>query len=210
MANFFYQQGIDNPTYLDIGANEARYISNSYYFYERGCRGVLVEPNPYLYKKLKAKRPGDTVINTGIGISEVLEADFYVFPDYANGLSTFSAEEAKHWEQIGMKGLGKIPVEKVIKMSLTPVNGMIEKYFTKAPPNFISLDVEGLDLDILRSMDLAKYRPDLICVETLQYDDQQNGYKNDAIITFMLSKDYVIYADTRVNTIFCRKEITTK
>ncbi len=204
---FFNVNGIGNPSYLDIGANEPRYISNTYYFYERGSRGVLVEPNPFLYNKLKNDRPHDTVLNTGIGLSDIKEADFYLFPNYANGLSTFSEKEAKHWEEIGMKGLGKIPVEKVIKMPLVPVNSIMEKYFPEKAPDFISLDVEGLDLEILQSMNFDLYRPKLICVETLKYDDQQNGYKDSTVTDFMLTKNYFVYADTRVNTIYCKNDL---
>jgi FkbM family methyltransferase len=207
LSHLFSQLGIKKPTYLDIGANEPRYISNTYYFYLRGSRGVLIEPNPFLYKKLKAMRSRDTVLNTGIGFTEVAEADFYVFPNYANGLSTFSEKEAKHWEEVGMKGLGKIPVEKVIKMPLTPVNGILEKYFKDKAPNFISLDVEGLDLEILKSMDFIRFKPEVICVETMGYDDQQQSFKLKDIPEFILTKGYEVYADTRVNTIFCRKDL---
>src|SRR5262249_29835011 len=42
---FFYHQRISNITYLDIGANEPIQLNNTYYFYRRGFRGVLVEPN---------------------------------------------------------------------------------------------------------------------------------------------------------------------
>ncbi|MBL0358569.1 MAG: FkbM family methyltransferase [Chitinophagaceae bacterium] len=210
IAHLFAQVGITKPTYLDIGANEPRYISNTYFFYIRGSRGVLMEPNPFLYKKLKKLRPHDTVVNAGIGISAAGEADFYLFPNYANGLSTFSEKEARHWEQTGMKGLGKIPVEKVIKLPLIPVNDILEKYFSSKAPNFVSIDVEGLDLDILKSLDFAKYQPEVICVETLGYDDQQQTYKLNDIIGYMLTKEYEVYADTRVNTIFCRKDIFKK
>jgi FkbM family methyltransferase len=210
LSHLFAQIGIRRPTYLDIGANEPRYISNTYYFYLRGSKGVLIEPNPYLYKKLKRARPRDVVLNTGIGLNEVMEADFFLFPNYANGLSTFSEKEARHWQEIGMRGLGKIPLEKVIKMRLTKVNSIVEKYFKDRTPNLISLDVEGLDLDILRSFDFERYKPEVFCVETLAYDENQQGYKLTAIIDFMLSKGYEIYADTRVNTIFCRKDIFKK
>lgn len=208
MANLFAYLNIDKPTYLDIGANEPRFISNTYYFYEHGSRGVLIEPNPYLFKKLLSQRPKDTVVNTGIGFDETTtEADFYLFPNYANGLSTFSKKEALHWQEVGMKGMGKIPLDKIIKMRLTPVNKILDEYFKGTSPNIISIDVEGLDLEILKTLDFDKYKPEVICVETLQYDENQKGYKNDELIQFVLSRGYKVYADTWVNTIFCRKEL---
>ena len=210
LAHLFAQIGIKKPTYLDIGANEPRFISNTYYFYCRGSKGVLIEPNPYLFKKLKYIRSKDIVLNTGIGYSEVAEANFYIFPNAVNGLNTFSEKEARHWEETGMKGRGKIAVEKVIKMPLIPINSIMQKYFEKQAPNFISLDVEGLDLEILKSLDFEKHQPEVICVETLGYDDNQQGYKLNDIIDYMLTKNYFVYADTWVNTIFCRKDIFKK
>ena len=210
LAHLFYQIGITKPSYLDIGANEPKYISNTFYFYSRGSRGILIEPNPFLAKKLKEKRPKDTILNTGIGFKEISDADFYLFPNYANGLSTFSKNEAMHWQEIGMKGLGKIKIEKVIKMSMVPINNILEKYFKEKPPDFISLDVEGLDFEILKSLDFDKFHPLVICVETLGYDENQQSYKLTNIIDYMLTKNYDIYADTRVNTIFCRKDIFKK
>jgi FkbM family methyltransferase len=210
LGQLFYRLGIKYPTYLDIGANEPKFISNTYYFYQRGSKGVLVEPNPYLFKKLQKARSKDIVVNCGIGFSEKADADFFMFPNYANGLSTFSKTEAEHWQNVGMKGLGKIPIEKTIKMPLVPINKIFEQNFKNETPNFISLDVEGLDLEILKSINFSKYKPDVICVETLKYNEHQETYKDNEIIEFMLSKDYVIYADTRVNTIFCKKEIANK
>ncbi|MEJ7610365.1 MAG: FkbM family methyltransferase [Ferruginibacter sp.] len=204
--HFFTLRGIAAPSYLDIGANEPKFISNTFFFYEKGASGVLVEPNPILSAKLRKARPRDKVLNMGIGFEAEAEADFYVFPDYANGLSTFSKKEAEHWEKIGMKHLGKISVEKVIKVPLLPVNLILQENFPGTAPDFISLDVEGLDLDILKNMDFTLYRPWLICVETLKYDDCQNGYKDHTITEFMQSVNYSIYAETYVNTIYLKND----
>ena len=68
------------PTYLDIGAADPTANSNTYLFYRKGCRGVLVEPNPSLCKRLAAVRPGDTVLNVGIGPDDRTEADYYMLP----------------------------------------------------------------------------------------------------------------------------------
>ncbi len=205
--HLFNTLGIAHPNYLDIGANHPRFISNTYYFYQRGSRGVLIEPNPRLSRRLRAARPRDVVLEVGIGASARSEADFFLFPDLADGLSTFSKAEANHWETVGMKGLGKLSVEAILKIPLIPVNEVIEGHFRDRPPNFLSLDIEGLDLEILKSLDFGKFAPDVICVETLSYDKNQNGYKQSDTINFMLSKDYVAYADTRVNTIFCRNAL---
>ncbi|CAN5150268.1 hypothetical protein BH09BAC2_BH09BAC2_17080 [soil metagenome] len=207
LSHFFNSIDITRPSYLDIGANEPVYISNTYFFYERGCKGICIEPNPFLANKFRKTRPRDTVINAGIGLSDSKEADFYLFPNYANGLSTFSEKEAKHWTEIGMKGMGKIPYEKVIKMPLININTILEQHFKNSAPDFISIDVEGLDYEIITSIDFTKFKPKVICAETLAYDDQQKGYKDNAVSDFLKTKGYSLLADTRVNSIMCLNEL---
>ena len=202
----FYQTGLKKPTYLDIGANEPRYISNTYYFYERGSNGICVEPNPSLCKKLKKTRPRDTIINAGAGINDAKEADFYLFPNYANGSSTFSKKEALHWQDVGLYGLGKVKFEKVIKIPLININTLIKDY-CKTIPDLLCIDVEGWDFEILSSLDFEKYKPKVICVETISYDENQKGYKNDDIGILLHKNGYILYADTRVNSIFCLNEL---
>ena len=204
LSRLFYQLNISHPTYLDIGANHPSYISNTYYFYLRGSRGVCVEPNPYLYKKIKKVRPKDISINAGVGISEEKQTDFYLFPLKAHGLSTFSKEEAEYWANVGMKNIGKIQYEKIIQVPLITINHLFQKYFMQIP-DLISLDVEGLDLPILESINYELYSPKVICVETLLYDNKQNESKNLKIIEFLTGKGYELYADTHVNTIFLKQ-----
>ncbi|HQW43931.1 MAG: FkbM family methyltransferase [Chitinophagaceae bacterium] len=201
LAHIFYKLNIPKPTYLDIGANHPTYISNTYYFYLRGSHGVCVEPNPSLYRQIKKVRPKDIVINAGVGVDSSAEADFYLFPPEADGLSTFSKTEAEYWGEVGMKKIGKIKYKEIIKMPLIGINEIIEKNFDRQP-DFISLDVEGLDLAILKSLDYSRFSPKVICVETLLYDENQIESKNNEIIYFLTSKGYSIYADTHVNTIF--------
>lgn len=104
-----------------------------------------------------------------------------------------------------MKKIGKINYEKIIRVPLKTINTVIGQYCNKVP-DFISVDVEGLDLAILQSLNFDQYRPLVICVETLVYDKQQNEYKRQEVMDFLQSKGYSIYADTHVNTIFLLKK----
>lgn len=196
---------IQNISYLDIGANNPQFLSNTNLFYERGFSGVLVEPNASLCKKLKAARPRDTVLNVGIGTENAKEADYYLFSEEADGLSTFSLEEAKHWEEVGMDGR-KFKVERVLKMPLLSINHVISNYFTECP-DFISIDVEGWDLQILKTLDFAKYSPAVFCIETLAYKNDGSGYRNQEISDFFESKGYFPFQETYANTIFVNKNL---
>jgi hypothetical protein len=81
----------------------------------------------------------------------------------------------------------------------------MEKHFT-SHPNFINIDVEGLDLQIAKTIDFEKFKPEVFCVETLGFAGANKETKNQDLIDFFVSKGYFIYADTYINTIFCRKD----
>src|SRR5262245_46024963 len=181
---------IPKPSYLDIGAHHPTTLSNTYYFYLRGARGVCIEPDPFLYRQFRRKRPKDTVLNVGVGTGAVDAADCYVMPH--RGLNTFSAEEAKALDKAGER------IVEVLKIPLVNVNDIIAAH-CKGCPNFVSLDVEGLDLAVLQSFDFGRYRPEVFCVETMGYSGCR---KEVEIVDFLRGKDYVVFADTYVNTIF--------
>lgn len=186
--------GIDLPTYLDIGAYRPSFINNTYLYYERGAAGVLVEPNPLIFEELKEKRPRDTILNVGVGAKEEKEKDFFILSSAT--LSTFSREEMER-----LTASGKQKVKQVLKIPLRDINSIISEYFSLAP-NYISLDVEGGDMEILASLDFSKFRPEIICVETLEYSEENYEKKEVSITAFMEGKDYMVYADTYINTIF--------
>jgi len=205
ISDLFSHLGISNPSYLDIGANEPVALSNTYRLYKRGSKGVLIEPNPLLFKKLESKRPRDICINAGIAFDETTEADFYVFPNQAHGLSTFSKADADFWENTGNEEIGKHKVEKIIKTPLITINEVMKAHFSPHP-NLVSIDVEGLDLQIAKTIDFSLFRPEVFCIETLGFGEGNKEYKKSDIISFFETNGYFIYADTYINTIFCHKD----
>jgi FkbM family methyltransferase len=191
---------IEKPSYLEIGTNQPLVCNNTYNFYLKGSYGVCVEPDKNMVDHIKAMRPGNIVLNIGVGLSESSEATFYLFPAAVNGWSTFSKEEALIREKETKINFS------TVKVPLKPVNKVIAEYF-ESYPNFISIDVEGLDLDILKSMDFEKYKPEVICVETVTFGYLNNTEEKISTISeFMHSKGYFTYADTHINTIYCRND----
>ena len=141
--------GIKNVTYLDIGAYDPISINNTYYFYRKGFRGVLVEPNATMCEELRRVRPEDTTLTAGIGVTAVREADYFLMSQPA--WNTFSKEEAEHMTKATG---GSIKIERVIKMPLLDVNDVLAKHFAGAP-TFLSIDAEGWHLAILKAIDSA-------------------------------------------------------
>jgi FkbM family methyltransferase len=183
IINFlFTDYGMKSISYLDIGTNNPSVDNNTYLFYKNGGKGVCVEADSSLIKNIRSVRPNDKVINAGVSISQEKEADFYIFK--SSSLNTFDKKEAEHRESLGnQKIIG------VIKVPLHNINDLIKKNFGTYP-DLISLDIEGLDLDVLRSLDLDLFPIPVICVETCLYSQNHIRPKNYLIAEFMRKKEY--------------------
>ena len=193
---------ISRPTYLDVGAHHATFLSNTYFFYKKGGRGVCVEADPILCAEIKKQRPRDVCLNIGVGVTEETNADFFIMT--SKTLNTFSKQEAERYQSYGNQ-----KIETVIKVPLVSINRVIAENFDVCP-NFISLDVEGLDDAIIRSFNFELFRPEVFCIETLAYAEDKSETKITEIIEIMTAKNYFVYADTFLNTIFIDKTAWSK
>jgi len=182
IVQFILQYLKSNVTYLDVGANHPTENSNTYYFYLRWHQGVLVEPNAAMCEQLRAVRPRDTALAVAIGVTAASEANYYVMK-YPN-LNTFSMEEAAHETKVTK---GQVSVREVIKVPLLNINGVMFRHF-QAAPAFLSIDTEGMDLPILKSIDYSRFRPKVICAETLIFNT--NKTRPD-IPQYMASQGYI-------------------
>jgi FkbM family methyltransferase len=195
----FRALNIKNGTYLDIGAHHPYYFSNTQFLYEKGFSGVNCEPNPYLHNMFLSKRKRDTNLNIGISIyEEDIELDFYIMDP--STLSTFVKSEAERYS--GMK-IHKI--DKIQKVQTININKVIDSYFD-ACPNFISIDVEGLDYDILKTFDFEKYNPEVFCIEVAEYNIDGSYKRIKEIDKIMKDNGYFIYADMFQNAIYVFKD----
>lgn len=188
------QLKINNPSYLDLGANHPMHLSNTFLFYKMGFCGVCVEPDPFLFQKLKKKRTRDKCLMIGASSNEKnSKANFFIMS--SRTLNTFLDHEAKKFTKEGHK------IESMINVPIMSVNRIISENF-KTKPNFVSLDIEGLDFDVLKHFNFEKYRPEIFCIETLTYTKKAGEKKLNDIIAYMGEKKYFVYADTYINTIF--------
>ena len=184
---------VEHASYIDVGAAEPVLSNNTYLLWGVGHRGVLVEPNPVLAAKLRDQRPGDKVVEAGIGVTDATAADYYEIKGNAM-LNTFSPDQVKRLQQ----GKTENVVERVRKMPLININRLIDETLGKAP-DVLSTDIEGLDHDIIRSLDLTRYRPGAICAETVA---MTASGENSDITKYLLSQGYVVRGGSTVNTIY--------
>jgi FkbM family methyltransferase len=201
IKNIFDTFKIPNPSYIDIGAFDPIIGSNTYLFYLQGSKGLLVEPNPALCKRLKSVRRKDKILNIGIGTTDQKEADYYILRGDGQ-LNTFSKEQAE--KQAKLNGPGTI--KQVIKMPLVNINEVLQESF-QSRPNLFSIDAEGLDLETLKTLDFNKFHPQIICVETSELG---TGNVSNDIVAFLESKNYSVRGSTFVNSIFLDNALLEK
>ena len=179
------------PTYLDVGAAHPIRSNNTYLLYGTGGTGVLIEPNPAYAKLLREMRPKDKVVEAGIGVTDAEAADYYEIKG-APMLNTFSPEQAESLKKSGKE------VERVTKMPLININRVIADQLGKTP-DLLSTDIEGLDYAVIKSLDLSKYRPAVICAEGVPMSDEN---KPSDLVTYLTAKGYIVRGGSMVNTIF--------
>jgi len=118
----------------------------------------------------KRKRRRDVVLGVGVA-NHPGELDFFVMS--ASSLNTFSEEEARHSETLGHR------IEKCIKIPVITVNEALKQ--CNPIPDFVSIDVEGLDEAVVSGIDFGRFRPAAFCVETLTYSEHGQGQKRNSI-----------------------------
>ena len=194
----FNSIGIKRPSYIDIGAHHPNYLNNTAIFYLEGSHGINIEPDPNLFSKFRQYRRRD--INLNLGISEKKSVtDFYIIS--CNALNTFSKQEAESYVKDG-----NYTIKSVIKIETQTIAWVIEKYCNGDFPHLLSIDAEGYDELIIKQIDFEKSFPIVICIETIAFSHTGIAKKNTDLINYIISKGYIIYADTYINTIFVRKE----
>ncbi|MFL5729963.1 MAG: FkbM family methyltransferase [Cytophagaceae bacterium] len=178
--------------YVDIGAHHPRLYSNTYFFYKRGWRGINVDALPGIMQLFGKVRPED--INLELGISNAPgELTYHMFADPA--LNTFSKEDADF--RINSEKI-KLEDTRVIKTY------RLEEILNKHLPagqiiDFLSIDVEGLDMEVLLSNNWSKYRPRVVIIEYLR--TSLEGLLKSKLHEFMKQQNYVLFSRT-VNSVF--------
>lgn len=144
-----------NGFYIDVGANHPIYDSVTMTFYERGWRGINIEPMPSQFELFVKDRPRDINLNFAISDQEK-ELDFFDLK--GTGFSTLDKEIAM--SLIEEKKL-ELDVYKVETRSLLSV--CLE--FVNIQIDFLKIDVEGWEEYVINSNDWQRFRPTVVIVE---------------------------------------------
>lgn len=175
----------DRGIYVDIGAHHPTRLSNTKRFYNRGWKGINVDPNSSLIDRFKIERERD--LNLVLGVSKK-NGFLYFYEFFPSTLSTFSSREAKKYISQGFKLIDKK------KVAVKTLSYILEKYSKNQSIDFLSIDTEGTDLEVLQSNNWKKYKPHFICVE--------NHGKNKDLVNFLKKHGYQLKYNNGLNSIF--------
>lgn len=181
-------QNFKSGTYVDIGCWDPIKASNSYYFYLRGYKGICIDPNPQLKDGFKKHRKSDKLITCGVGESNSI-LDYYMIKKDSS-MNTF---DPKFIEENNLHN----SVEKILKIPIRPLGEILrEECIPKQELLFFDVDVEGYDLQVLRSNDWGNFNPYAVVVEsTLSLKEDMESEVND----FLEEKGYKILAKSLIN-----------
>lgn len=180
--------------YVDIGANHPIYESVTKRFYDKGWTGINIEPNHRLHILLNEHRKNDK--NLDIGISD--HKGQLTFREYqvGDGLSTFSQtmkqEYKKHESNITDSYVDR-------NVDVYTLEDIFDQYGVSRI-NFLKIDVEGYEYEVLKGNNWKKYRPELICIEANHIENdwrpllKEAGYSNvffDGLNEYYLSRESI-------------------
>jgi FkbM family methyltransferase len=191
-----------NGFYVDIGAFHPQYLSNTYLFYQSGWRGINIDAMPGSMEFFNKIRPND--INLEIAISNKKEElTYYTFniPNL-NGFSQELSLERDGWK------VGDWEAKLLEKMQIEThtLAEILDKYLPNNQTiDFLNVDVEGLDYQVLISNNWSKYRPIIVLVEDLELSSI-NTSNDSKIYNLMCNQGYELYSKTVNTLIFKLKE----
>ncbi len=167
--------GIENGFYVDIGACHPYRFSNTYWAYKCGWSGINIEPNKEGYDMLRKHRARDVNLWCGVAESDG-KLDYYEFET-----PEFNSFDIKEFEGIRKpKRVTSVPVYRLEEI-------LDKNHVDKI--DFIDIDVEGMEMEVLKSNNWEKYQPEYILVE--QKNMNVEDIKDSDIYIFLQQFGYI-------------------
>ncbi len=180
--------------YVDVGAHHPKRFSNTYLFYQKGWSGINLDAMPGSMEAFRRERPRDINLELAIGSDSGSARTFWIFDEPA--LNTFD-------EALAKRSVGGPYNRTIIATRQVPTRPLSEVFATHLPVgikiDFLTVDVEGLDLEVLRTNDWSRFRPDFVLAECPGVSAVRLA--GQPICEFVASHGYEFFAKT-VNTVF--------
>jgi FkbM family methyltransferase len=192
ILGYFFENQLEG-FYVDVGAHHPKRFSNTYLFYKKGWRGMNIDAMPGSMALFDKLRPRD--INLEIAVADHKQhLTFYVFDDPA--LSGFAEDLSKKREQEDhYRIVGREQIE------THTLKEILDNYLPHGQTiDFLSVDVEGLDMLVLKSNDWERYRPKIVLVEA--FESALEKIIDGELNAFLKSKGYYLFAKSVTTLIF--------
>lgn len=184
--------------YVDVGAHHPFRFSNTYLFYKVGWRGLNIDAMPNSMKLFNRFRPRDINIECGVAFNGGGGSMIYY---------SFNEPALNGFSPILKTKYDNHPLYHLIDEISVPVRSLesiLDEYLPQETYiDFLSVDVEGLDLEVLKSNNWDKYRPKVVVIEC--WDSDLKNIKYTDIYTFLTAHNYKLFAKT-IYTLFFRSE----
>ena len=164
-----------NGFYVDVGSYHPIERNNTMLLYNKGWEGINIDISDFSIKLFDQLRSRDINLNLAVSKNEG-EIEMY-FQKKLSQLSTIKKEQIKKSFQ------GEVKIRKIISKTLTSI--LDESKFANKKIDFLDIDVEGADMDVLESLDFEKYSPKLICIEVIEENNEDSD-----IFNFLKIKEY--------------------
>ncbi len=185
---------VDDGFYIDIGAQDPVIDSVSLAFYEKGWRGVHVEPTAGYAEKLRHARPDETVIQAAIGTSADSIA-FWEFP--ATGLSTGNPDIAAMHQEDNRKAVR-------VELPCMRLSSLLSDYHNR-DIHWLKIDAEGMEHAVIQSWQPAKARPWIVVVESTRPNSQEPTFTEWEPLLVKLGYEFVYFDGLNRFYVSCEK-----
>ncbi len=184
--------------YVDVGAYHPKKFSNTYYFYKRGWLGINVDPTPGVVELFRRARPRD--INLPYAVANgARDLKLYINQD-ERGVNTLSPEFATRQQERWGRRYSSATVVRTRTLAEILDSHMPDD----RPIQFLSVDVEGMDLEVLQSNNWDKYIPNVILCEDLGFHDVENRSGSE-MWTFLHTKGYSLVSKCVHTLVFAHR-----
>lgn len=192
ILNLFGCLHISQPSYLDIGAHHPFHLSNTALLYQRGSRGINVEANPALIEEFTKLRPEDknvcAAVVGGTRRGKVL------------------LNRVGSTNDSGLNSILRVEGHKLhdrVEVQTTTADQLVTDYADGCWPDLLSIDAEGMDIAILRSIDYARGGPKVVCAEFVS----PNGDASTELRALMTDKGYTVHSFCGGNMLLVRSNL---
>jgi len=186
------QKGI----YLDIGCFHPTKYNNTFLMHKSGWKGINIDLNALSISLFNLMRPKD--INICAAVSNKKGFKNLYFENELSPLNTLSKNHTLLFKEIfGIKNLKKK------KIKTTTLNRLLDKYYVKKI-DFLNIDIEGHELQVLKTIDFNRYKIKVICIEIISFEKDIKKRKNN-IFKFLKKRNYKLKFKAGINHIFIKK-----